>query len=235
MPTRTPTPTATPTATPTFTPTFTNTPEPDNSWLPPASSRQQPQVSTFNNCPPEGQGGDAELNRNENRTDEGNYQPVPLDNLLNLPWPKDVEGKNHDQWPQSARDFASKVEGLPVMVEGFIAKVEQHGPESANCNSNADLSLQITMVSHEEAVGDLSKGMVMHITPRVRVNHPGWTADKLNGLVKARVQIGGWLLLNPEHPGDVGQTRGTLWELHPVMQISIWKDNQWVRLDDFQP
>ncbi len=234
-PTRTPTPTFTPTATPTATPTLTNTPEPDTSWLPPTSFKQPPQVSTFDKCLPEGQGGDAELNRNENRTDEGNYQAVSLDNLLNLPWPKDVEGKSRDQWPQNARDFAAKAEGLPITVEGYIAKVEQRGPEAANCNSSADLTLQITVVAHPEAVGDLSKGMMMLITPRVRVNHPGWTPDKLNRLVKARVQISGWLLLDPEHPDDVGKIRASLWEIHPVMQVTVWKDNQWVRLDDYQP
>jgi hypothetical protein len=205
------------------------------SWLPPASSRQSPKVETFDKCPPEGQGGDPELNRTENRTDEGNYQSIPLDNLLGLPWPTDIEGKNHDQWPQNARDYVSKVEGLPVTVEGYVAKVEQRGPESANCNANNQLNLLITVVAHPEAIGDLSKGLVTHITPRVRVNHAGWTPDKLNGLVKARIQISGWLLLNPEHPDEVGKTRGTLWEIHPVMQIAVWKDNQWIRLDDYQP
>jgi hypothetical protein len=33
----------------------------------------------------------------------------------------------------------------------------------------------------------------------------------------------------------VGKTRGTLWEIHPIMQIAVQKDGQWINLDDFQP
>ncbi len=207
----------------------------NTSALPPTSFKQPPQHATFNECPPEGKDGDTELNRNRNRTDEGNFQAVPLDVILGIGWPKEIEGKRHDQWSPGARDAVSRAAGLPVLVEGFVARVDQRGPESANCNSNSDLNLQITVVAQPEAAGDPAKAVVTHITPRVRANHAGWTAEKLNALVGARVQIAGWLLLDPEHGGDVGKSRGTLWEIHPVMQIAVWKDGQWVRLDDYQP
>jgi hypothetical protein len=47
--------------------------------------------------------------------------------------------------------------------------------------------------------------------------------------------VSGWLLLDTDHPEGVGKSRGTLWELHPVMQIAVSKDGQWIGLDDYQP
>jgi hypothetical protein len=74
------------------------------------------------------------------------------------------------------------------------------------------------------------------MTPRVRANHPGWTVARLNAIAQAgtKVLVSGWLMLDPEHPDQVGQTRGTIWELHPVMQLDVLQNNQWVQLDNYR-
>src|SRR5689334_22512709 len=64
----------------------------------PSGGKQTPKEITFHGCPPEGDGGDPVLNRNKNRVDDGNYQPMAFDSLLNLPWPQDVAKKSHDEW-----------------------------------------------------------------------------------------------------------------------------------------
>ena len=46
-----------------------------------------------------------------------------------------------------------------------------------------------------------------------------------------RVRISGWLMLDPEHPDQVGKTRGTIWEIHPIMQIEVNQNGQWTPLD----
>jgi len=35
------------------------------------------------------------------------------------------------------------------------------------------------------------------------------------------VRISGWLMLDPEHPDQLGKTRGTIWEIHPVMKLKV--------------
>ncbi len=243
VPSKTPKPTLTPSLTPsaTATATLTQTPMPtataEDNGLPPTSFKQPPQVGTYNNCPPEGQGGDPAYNRFGNRTDDGNYQPVALDTLIGLSWPKEVEHKPRDQWPPDAQDRIARADGLPLVVEGYVAQAQQKGPEPQNCQSSTDLNVQVWLVARSESKGDLAKALVVQITPRVRTNHPGWTVDQLNALAAAglRVRISGWLLLDADHPEDVGKSRDTLWELHPVMQIAVSKDGQWVNLDDYQP
>lgn len=91
-----------------------------------------PQSSTFQGCPPQGDGGDPKLNMLKNRIDEGNYVPVTFDSILDLSWPKTTERRPMDSW--SAEDAAAiaKYEGIPVRVEGFIWGARQSGTESTN-------------------------------------------------------------------------------------------------------
>lgn len=171
----------------------------------------------FNGCPPEGDGGDATLNRLRNRTDEGSYQPKSLDDLL------------------AANGSPTGIsEGQAVTIEGNIVLAQQSGPEAANCHSPTDLTWRIWVASQP---GQLPKSVVAGITPRIRANHPGWTLEKLSVLVAAggKVRVSGWLLLDPEHSNDVGKTRGTLWEVHPAMQIAVQKNGAWMSLDEYQP
>jgi hypothetical protein len=41
------------------------------------------------------------------------------------------------------------------------------------------------------------------------------------------VRISGWILLDPEHPDQVGKTRATIWEIHPVMKIEVSTGGMW--------
>ena len=44
----------------------------------------------------------------------------------------------------------------------------------------------------------------------------------------------GWSMLDQEHPEQLNQTRGTLWEIHPIMQIEVQQNGSWVPLDSAQ-
>ncbi|GEM_PF-6488381 len=37
-------------------------------------------------------------------------------------------------------------------------------------------------------------------------------------------------LYDPEHPEPLNRLRGTLWEIHPVTAIDVWRDGMWVPL-----
>jgi hypothetical protein len=242
-PTLTPTATSTNTPLPTATPipptaTFTATPLPPTpNGLPPQNLKQNPQEITFHECKPEGNGGDPILNLNRNRVDDAKQYPqTGFDNIAKLPWPKDAEGKPHDQWSQDTRNAIAQVEGLPVMVEVYLVKVQENGPEEQSCNSN-DHTWQLWLLPNPGSANDLGKALVAGVTPRVVSKHAGWTLDKLNALAAAgaKVRVSGWLLFNEEQAGEVGKSRVSLWEIHPVMQIAVNKGNQWVNLDDYQP
>jgi hypothetical protein len=202
--------------------------------LPVLAEKPQPRQITFQGCPPEGDGGDPELNRLKNRVDEGDYQPVSFESIADLPWPKSIERRDHDNWSAGVREEVARHEGTPVAVEGFVAGAKESGPESCNCHG-ADRELRDWHVWLAPSPGDdRTRSIVVETTPRVRVNHPGWTLKKLKAITRAgeRVRISGWLMLDPEHPEQLGKTRGTLWEIHPVMRIEVREGGRWVSLDE---
>jgi hypothetical protein len=82
---------------------------------------------------------------------------------------------------------------------------------------------------------DGAGAIVVEATPRVRFNHPGWTTHRLRQLAQNNkaVRISGWLLMDQEHPDQItAGIRGTLWEIHPIMQIEVQAAGQWIALDD---
>ncbi len=164
------------------------------------------------------------------------YPQTAFDSIAKFPWPKEAEGKPRDQWSQDTRNTIAQAEGLPVMIEVYLVKVQENGPEPQNCNSTYH-TWQLWLLAEKGSQNDLAKALIAAITPRVAANHAGWTLDKLNALATsgAKVRVSGWLIFNADQAGEVGKTRVSLWEIHPVMQIAVAKGNQWVNLDDYTP
>jgi hypothetical protein len=198
-------------------------------------NKPQPQEITFKGCPPDGDGGDRATNRLKNRVDEANWIPVSFDALIGLTWPKGMEGRDRDRWSPADAAAIARDEGIPVAVEGYLAGARLSDPESTNCHG-ADAEFRDHHLWLVKAPNDdRAKSIVCEPTPRVKVNHPGWTSAIFNRLVneKLHVRISGWTMMDPEHPDQVGQTRGTIWEIHPIMQIEVERQGRWVILDDF--
>lgn len=199
----------------------------------PQVPKPEPVEITFKGCSPDGDGGDRQLNQLKNRVDEGTYNPVALSSLLHLPWPKGTERRSRTQWSKRDTGRVGRYEGTPVVAEGYLTGARLEGPEASNCHG-ADAPLRDFHVWLTEGPGeDRSRAVVVEVTPRVRAKHPGWRVETLNGLAREqdKVRISGWLMLDQEHPDQVGKTRGTLWEIHPILQIEAKKDEQWVALD----
>lgn len=203
--------------------------------FPELKEKPQPMNITFKGCPPEGDGGDPALNRLKNRVDEASdYYPIPFDAFVRLTWPKTVERKDRAKWSSNDAEFVSRYEGIPVAVEGYLAKSTLEGPESCNCHG-ADPELRdfhIWLVKN--ANDDRTNSIVIETGPRVRAKHANWRTDLLGKIAKAdqKVRIKGWAMLDPEHPDQVGKTRGTIWEIHPIMSIEVDQQGKWVSLDN---
>jgi hypothetical protein len=201
--------------------------------FPELAVKPPPLNEPFKGCPPEGDGGDPALNILKNRIDEGNYLPVEFDAVKNLPWPKAVERRDRNRWSSMDAAEVARYEGTPVIIEGYLFDAKLMGPESCNChgadNEFRDFHVWLT----KQAGEDRMNSIVVETTPHLRARHPGWTTAALKKIArnKQRVRISGWLLLDPEHPDQVGKTRATIWELHPIMKIEAEQDSGWIALD----
>jgi hypothetical protein len=81
---------------------------------------------------------------------------------------------------------------------------------------------------------DRSRAVIVEVTPRGKDKHPTWTAAALKKLANQNtpVRISGWLMFDQDHYEQLGNTRGTLWEIHPIMQIEVFQNGEWTKLDD---
>jgi uncharacterized protein YraI len=209
------------------------------SSISPDWDKPEPNETTFNGpdgaCGPTGDGGDGVTNRRKNRTDEpAQYHEVTWSAVQALPYP--VAGRSLAEWTPEQLAQIQPFQGVPVSVVGYIAKIkiEDRGSgESTNCHfTNSDeVDWHIPLVEQQ---GDAeSTGIVVETTPRVRQLHPNWTATALAPWVNSSspVRIGGWTMLDPEHRAHLGKYRSTLWEVHPITRIEVFKDGQWADLD----
>ena len=189
-------------------------------------------------CGPTGDGGDTKTNGRKNRTDTpASYHAVSWKALQSLPYPK--AARSLDQWTAQQIAIIQPYEGIPVTVVGFLdaIKVEDQGSgESTNCHfTNAqEVDWHIPLVEHSR--DDEATSIVVETTPRLRQTHPKWTPANLAAWVQSDqpVRISGWVLLDPEHRAHLGKYRSTLWEVHPITKIEVFKNGTWVDLDDLQ-
>lgn len=204
--------------------------------LPDMPTKPTPLDVPFNNCPPTGSGGDQEQNLLKNRSDEGAYVPVNFDAIAALKWPVAVQQKERKNWAPADKAAIAQYEGIPVMVEGYLAGSKESGAESTNCDKTASNMVDWHVWFVKNSGENRAVSIVIEPTPRSRANHT-WTLAKLKPIIDGQtpVRISGWLFFDPEHPDQLGLTRGTLWEIHPVMQIEVWQNNQWVALDNATP
>lgn len=199
--------------------------------LPEQASKPAPPPNTYRGCPAGGDGGDHELNARKNRTDSAAWYPVSLASILALRWPTGIETQPRFRWSRADVAEIARFEGIPVQVEGYLAGAKQQGPESCNCHSVNDVDNHLWIV---DAPGkSRAQSVVAEITPRLRALHPGWAFSRVQPLVdgKTKVRISGWLMMDQEHPDQVGKTRGTIWEIHPIVAFDVLSGGEWRPLD----
>ena len=252
-PTAAPTPPG-PTATPGpgITPSPPPTPSGIATVIQPSWLKEPPIEVTFTGssgtCGPDGDpNGDPETNHIKNRVDEPtSTHEVTWAAIKNLPVPHVKTTRK--AWKTADRTLAAAeihpFEGVALTVTGFIVnrvKVE-NGGEGTNCGFTLDpeVDWHIPLVEHANDPEKLS--IVVETTPRVRKNHPKWTTTALTPWVNGTdpVRISGWLMFDPDHPTMMfdpanpnapKKYRITLWEVHPITKIEVWKNGAWVDLE----
>jgi hypothetical protein len=208
------------------------TPTPAQVGIGAADGRPKPVDDYFQGCPPSGDGGDPLLNLLKNRIDQANWQPATLADLLALTWPSGIERQPHSKWSAADSKVIAEHEDSPIQAEGYLIDVQKQGPETCNCHSVDQVDYHIWLTS--DPGNDRTQAVVVEASPRVRSYHPAWTLTNIHNIInkKQKVRISGWLIMDPEHPDQIGKTRGTIWEIHPIMQIETQQNGRWIPLDD---
>jgi hypothetical protein len=191
----------------------------------------------FHGCPPTGQGGDLYLNSLKNRDDHTKFPSTvrfyTVDQLYRVTPTLPKRRQPRTRWTAQQRGTAAKWESQAVMVEGYLIHVpELEGQETCNCGSGQYRDHHMWLA--QNPTDQRSRAMVVEISPRAWPTHPGWNnaVSTLKPVVDARekVRVTGWLTWDQEHNEQVGSTRRTLWEVHPIHQIQVLRAGHWVSL-----
>lgn len=203
----------------------------------PTADKPAPRTDdSLRGCPSVPCDGDHDLDVHKNRRDKADeWIPVIFESILNLAVPDGVAGprKDRSKWTDAQRREVALYEGTPVQVQGWIIDARHESHESCNCCSLEDVDYHVWMVGSEHDLESPERSIVIEITPWVRDRNPQFTLDRIRALkgtkkrLPTMVQISGWLMLDQKHPDHVGDSRGSIWEIHPVMDIMVYKKDKW--------
>ena len=112
-------------------------------------------------------------------------------------------------------------EAQAVELKGHLLNYRHEGAESPNCHSDTrkDYHIWVGTVGADASDSDArAESVVVELTPNIQDQHSDW-AGKLHSLMDRDVCVKGWLFFDHDHADQVGKTRGTQWEIHPIMKI----------------
>jgi len=196
----------------------------------PAGPRKpQPESPGFEGCPANGDGGDRELNVLKNRVDSAVWVATPFASIVDLTWPPNVTRRFRAEWTRREASTIAATEDVPIAVEGYFAGAKVEGPEATNCHGAESKFRDWHLWLSATPGKDRRRSIVVETTPAVRAMHPEWSITEIHKLVRdsAYVRVSGWLMFDQEHPDQLNKTRGTLWEIHPVMKIEVLRNGRW--------
>jgi hypothetical protein len=203
-------------------------------------------------CSETGDGGDMATNARKNRVDvPAAYHYVSWNAIDGTTYPQGAP-RSRASWTPAQIQQITPVEGAAIAVEGYLYKVKvesssanaSSGGESTNCHAHLanDVDWHMPLTAQNGQGEDMA--IIVETTPRLRQQHPNWTVNRLkpwtentgrhaNAAFNGQpVRIRGWLMLDPEHQDMINSgLRSTLWEIHPITQIEVFQNGQWVDLD----
>jgi hypothetical protein len=190
------------------------------------------QINTIADCPDIGVGGDSMLNHVKNKTDSPNATAVANHTLS---WIGNIT--QPATWHKNqSRSSLSAHEGKAIQVQAYVLKVTHYpsGAESCNCSLTGEANNDFHLVLGSTKTTLEENSITAEMTPRVRLNHPNWTFNKLKDIktAKTKVRITGWLMLDTQHISHP-INRKTNWEIHSVTKFEVKQsDGTWKSLDD---
>ena len=209
-------------------------------------------------CAPEGEGsGDPGLSlmKNRDKPPSKPFKTMTVAGIIDqdLPntsgWEIVYKKSKRADWSDENRAGVAKLEQLGVTVQGYFLNAVAESGEMCNCGSTEFVDNHTWLVDNEPDAAtkkDLmalrDEALVAEISPRLHGSnadqHPNYNYSVINkiALSHKRVKVSGWLTWDQEHGAQIGKTRGTLWEIHPILNIKVEVSaGKWKELDALDP
>jgi hypothetical protein len=215
-----------------------------------ASNRSKPKatpcpgVFEITDCPDEGcgNGADPELNKRKNiRAADGPATPQ------SFRWFHDFAKPPRSDCGTAgfSRDNVTEFEGQKVTVVAWALAARAEGQETCNCKlyTSQDTDVHIVLADPQLKdpilANDEIDSQTVEFTPRVRLDHPNFTQEKLEPLIdpewrpgetpkkgKLLVRVTGLLMFDSEHFCHMHLKRNSDWEIHPIFKMEYCPEGQ---------
>jgi len=180
-------------------------------------------TGTFQGCAQAGDGGDAYLNELKNRDKPG--PTVLTANIADLVSTHPAQAmamgkKQRAHWTPQAMAQVVPAEQKFDTVEGYMLKAQDEDPENCNCDGQIGRDTH-TWLGPLPTSTRATASLVAEVSPRMKGAHANWNQAGFQPLISQHVKlrVTGWIMWDQEHGSEVGHSRGTLWEIHPIHAI----------------
>jgi hypothetical protein len=210
-----------------------------------AKSAPCPTLHSIVDCPDEGCGGqhDPALNTQKNIHPGDDQQAVPR----SIAWMEALTNPPHFTAKNRSRDELKQIgEGQKITVVAWALAARKGGQETCNCKLKAKADTDNHIVLVDPAIQDPTlvenekrDSETAEFTPRVRLNHPNFTQEKLEPLVdpdwtsgqtptqgKLLVRVTGVLMFDSEHFLQHPLKRHNNWEIHPILKMEYCAEGE---------
>jgi hypothetical protein len=226
-------------------------------------TKKVPCAASLAACPDEGCGKTFDANLNKLKNIRSDDRPATLRTLT---WVKKLDDPENFSSGGSREELKALGEGDKIAVVAYvlIARAELGG-ESCNCGLQTPKDTDNHLVLVTKTTVDkfplgktaAANKLVLHsreaesetaeFTPRVRLDHPNFTREKMQPLINATpkkallARVTGLLLFDSEHFIRFPLNRKNNWEIHPVLKMEFCTtgnnckatdDIGWKSLDD---
>jgi len=205
-------------------------------------------VKVITDCADEGCGpnSEPELNKRKNiRSDNQQAVAQTISWMKSLPDPENFTQTNQDR-----SELKQLGEGQKIRVVAWVLDVRAEGQETCNCGLTAakDTDNHLVLVDPNLKKPTLKlyepHSITAEFTPRVRLDHPKFTRERLAPLIDPRwkggtakpmgkllVRVTGLLLFDSYHFLHNALTRENNWEIHPILKFEYCPAGQVCRAD----
>jgi len=204
-----------------------------------------PGVFEITDCPDEGcgNGADPELNKRKNirrNDDPATLKPFQWFHGLAKPPASDCGQGGFDRGRVTGLG-----EGQKITVVAWALAARAEGQETCNCKlyTSQDTDVHIVLADPQledpTLANDEIDSQTAEFTPRVRLDHPNFTQEKLEPLIdpdwrpgetpkkgKLLVRVTGLLMFDSEHFCHMHLKRNSDWEIHPIFKMEYCPEGQ---------
>ena len=113
---------------------------------------------------------------------------------------------------------------------GYFIFAREEGKESCNGDDTNYVDFHLWIADSPSKVE--SGSLIAEATPYWKEQFSKWQIKPFDSLAfrNSQVRISGWIMWDEDHPEQLGKSRASLWEIHPMTKFEYFDGGTWKEL-----